>query len=59
AMSLEEAVEEIKRNRGTQFDPLVVDAFLRAVDNGLIKIEEELNEELENIINIKKLRENL
>ncbi|MFN4219660.1 MAG: HD domain-containing phosphohydrolase, partial [bacterium] len=32
AMSLEEAVEEIKRNRGTQFDPLVVDAFLRAVD---------------------------
>ncbi|MFN3478104.1 MAG: HD domain-containing phosphohydrolase, partial [bacterium] len=47
AMSLEEAVEEIKRNRGTQFDPLVVDAFLRAVDNGLIKIEEKFNEELE------------
>jgi putative nucleotidyltransferase with HDIG domain len=29
AMSIEQAVEEIKANRGTQFDPSVVDAFLR------------------------------
>ncbi len=29
AMSVEAALAEIKRNRGTQFDPRVVDAFLR------------------------------
>lgn len=61
SMSLEEAVEEIKRNKGTQFDPMVVDAFLRALDKGLIKIEEEVEEEveedIENIINLKRLRE--
>jgi putative two-component system response regulator len=28
AMSIEKAIEELKRNRGTQFDPTVVDAFL-------------------------------
>ena len=30
-MSLEEAVDEIKRHAGTQFDPEVVEAFLIAV----------------------------
>lgn len=29
AMTVEEAVEEIKRNKGTQFDPSVVEAFLK------------------------------
>jgi len=29
----EQAIEEIRRNSGTQFDPRVVDAFLRAVDS--------------------------
>ena len=57
AMSLEEAIEEIRRNKGTQFDPMVVDAFLTAVDNGLINIEEEINEDLSQLINIKNLKE--
>ena len=29
----EEAVLEIKRNSGTQFDPKIVDVFLKVVDN--------------------------
>lgn len=57
AMSIEEAVEEIKRNRGTQFDPMVVDAFLRAYEAGLIKVDEEINEEIIEMISIKNLRE--
>lgn len=28
AMNIDEAVEEIKKNSGTQFDPMVVDKFL-------------------------------
>ena len=28
-MPIEAAVEELKRNSGTQFDPMVVEAFLR------------------------------
>lgn len=31
-LSKEEAIEEIKKNSGIQFDPLVVEAFLRVVD---------------------------
>ncbi len=30
----EEALEELKRNAGTQFDPTVVDAFIRVVSSG-------------------------
>lgn len=36
AMPVEEAVQEILRNSGTQFDPKVVDAFYRAYKKGLI-----------------------
>jgi len=32
-LTKEEAVQEIKRNNGTQFDPKVVEAFLEVVDN--------------------------
>lgn len=32
-LSKEEAVLEIRRNSGTQFDPKIVDAFLKIVDN--------------------------
>jgi len=33
AMSQEDAIEEIKRNSGTQFDPQVVDTFLRVIQS--------------------------
>ncbi len=33
-MSREEALEEIKRNAGTQFDPYVVEVFVKAFENG-------------------------
>lgn len=39
AMKIEDAVEEILRNSGTQFDPKVVEAFYRAYQNGLIMLE--------------------
>jgi HD-GYP domain-containing protein (c-di-GMP phosphodiesterase class II) len=32
AMSRSAAIEEIRRNAGIQFDPMVVNAFLRAMD---------------------------
>ncbi|MCD6081174.1 MAG: HD-GYP domain-containing protein [Candidatus Omnitrophica bacterium] len=37
SLGFEEAVEEIKKQSGRQFDPHVVDAFLRAVKKGKIK----------------------
>ncbi len=33
-MTIEKAVEELKRNRGTQFDPTVVDAIIDLYDEG-------------------------
>jgi putative two-component system response regulator len=35
AWPLEDALDEIRAGRGTQFDPQVVDAFFRVVDRGL------------------------
>ncbi len=37
AMSVSNAVEEVKKNSGTQFDPKVVNAFLKLVKKGTIK----------------------
>jgi diguanylate cyclase (GGDEF)-like protein len=34
AMPIEAAIEELKRHRGSQFDPVVVDAFLKILDRG-------------------------
>lgn len=39
AMSAEQAVEEIKRNSGTQFDPVVVDIFLEIMESGAEDLE--------------------
>ena len=36
ALSVERAVEELRKHRGTQFDPVVVEAALRAIELGLI-----------------------
>ncbi|MGC8815585.1 MAG: HD domain-containing phosphohydrolase [bacterium] len=41
SMKVEDAVQEILRNSGTQFDPKVVEAFYRAYKNGLIIVESE------------------
>jgi len=34
AMPIEAAIEELKRHSGSQFDPVVVDAFLKILDRG-------------------------
>jgi putative nucleotidyltransferase with HDIG domain len=54
AMKIEDAVEEILRNSGTQFDPKVVEAFYRAYKNGLIVVEN-TSENIENNQKIEKI----
>ena len=39
-MDTDYVMNEMKRGRGTQFDPDVLDAFLRLVDKGVINLEE-------------------
>ena len=41
AMSTKEAVEEIKRNNGTQFDPQIVAIFLNIIDAYLARESEQ------------------
>ncbi len=36
--SVDAALSELRRCRGTQFDPLVVDAFLSAIDEGMLDV---------------------
>jgi hypothetical protein len=38
--TLEEALSEVKRCSGTQFDPAIVDAFLKIPDTEVLKIIE-------------------
>lgn len=40
AKSIEEAREELLRNKGTQFDPKLVDAFVKLINAGKIKPDE-------------------
>ena len=40
AMDTEYVMNEMKRGRGTQFDPDALDAFLRLVDKGVINVDE-------------------
>lgn len=35
-LSWEEAIDEIRKGAGTQFDPTVAEAFIRAIDSGVI-----------------------
>ncbi len=46
-LTQEEAVEEIVRNSGTQFDPMAVDAFLKCIENETINIKNHLEDILE------------
>ena len=42
-------INEMKRGRGTQFDPEAVDAFLRLVDKGVIDLEKIYTQKSEEI----------
>jgi len=44
-MALDQAIEELKRNRGTQFDPRVVDAMLEYVESSDFEYDRILTEE--------------
>jgi len=57
ALSREEAIEEVKRNAGTQFDPLVVKAFLLLMEDPAYQIPniadyQEMNEALEDVLKL-------
>ncbi len=39
-MDTDYVMEEMKRGRGTQFDPEVLDAFLRLIESGVINLDE-------------------
>lgn len=46
-LTQEEAVNEIVRNSGTQFDPMAVDAFIKCIENETINIKNHLENILE------------
>ena len=39
-MDTDYVLNEMKRGRGTQFDPNALDAFIRLIDKGVINLEE-------------------
>ena len=41
ALPAETAISEIEKNKGTQFDPMVVDAFVRLYRRGAIRVQKE------------------
>jgi len=46
-MPLDEALDEMKKSSGTQFDPMVVEAFLSVIEARQVELPEELAEHLE------------
>jgi HD-GYP domain-containing protein (c-di-GMP phosphodiesterase class II) len=57
ALSREEAIEEVKRNTGTQFDPLVAKAFLSLMEDPAYQIPniadyQEMNDALEDVLKL-------
>ncbi len=46
AMPLEDALKELKRCSGSQFDPLIVDAFLTVVEAQRVEFPEEVKEQV-------------
>jgi len=47
AMTLEDALKEVHRCSGSQFDPMVVEAFLRIVHERKVEFPDELREQLQ------------
>jgi len=47
AMTLEDALNEVHRCSGSQFDPMVVEAFLRIVHERKVEFPDELREQLQ------------
>jgi len=47
-LDLDYVIAELKRGRGTQFDPNLVDVFLELLDNGTIQVEKLYEEDTEN-----------
>lgn len=42
ALPIDRAIDEMKDSSGTQFDPIVVEAFLAAYENNMLKLPEEI-----------------
>lgn len=40
AMSVEEAIQEIRRNLGTQFDPEIGQLFIQLIETGKIRVNQ-------------------
>lgn len=47
-IGLSSAIQELKDNRGTQFDPMIVDKFVELIENGILDEYLKINSELEN-----------
>ncbi len=59
AMSIEIAVEELKRNSGTQFDPAIVDAFLRILArHGSLPLRETAPAAAQSVVTTARRRQN-
>ena len=57
-MDTDYVMNEMKRGRGTQFDPEALDAFLRLIDKGIINLEELYAQKRAEILNADKDAQN-